>query len=129
MKPDKDKPDKVPEIVHLAEVVVEDKVKKHNGDKPLTLTKAELVERRKMKRGEVKFYPGELRPDFKKSTHRKRECPICGFTRNKLMAVCPRCNNCMACGSFTGENSDRICISCGNYDSGKRENVPTIVVN
>ncbi len=123
------KPDKIPDVVNLPELTPE-KTKKHNGDKPLTLTKAELKERRSMKPGEVKFYRPEQRPEFKKSVHRKRECPICGNNfRGKLKAVCPRCNNCMACGSFTGQNTDRICRICGNYDSGKREVVPTIIVN
>lgn len=129
MKPDKEpKPKTVTEVVNMA-ALVPDTVKKHNGDKPLTLNKTEIRERKAMNVGEVKFYRGDQRPEYNETTHRKRTCPICGFTRGKLLAICPRCKNCMACGSYNGETRDRICKTCGNYDSTKSENVPTIIVN
>jgi len=122
------KPDKIPEIVNMVDLTDEG-TPKIKGDKPLTFNKSQLRERFRMTPGEVKFYRGDQRPEFKKSVIRKRECPLCGFTRNRLMAICPHCNNCMACGSYTGNQKDRNCKTCGNYDSGKTETVPTIIVN
>lgn len=126
MKPDKEeKPKKVTEVVNMVELVPV-KFKKINGNKPLSLNKSELQQRREMKIGEVKFYRPEQVPEYNETTHRKRSCPICGYNRGKLLAICPRCKNCLACGSYNGESRDLICKTCGNYDSGKPESVPTI---
>lgn len=120
---------KVPDFVNLIDFA-DDDTPKHEGDKPLSITKGEKRKRLEMRPGEVKFYKPGQRPKFKRSVHRKRTCPICGFSRRKrLMAICPRCKNCMACGSYNGEQGDKNCKNCGNYDSGKPENVPTIIVN
>jgi hypothetical protein len=128
------KPDKEPKIKTAIEVVnmiefAPTTAKKHNGNKPLTLNKTELAERQSMGLGQVKFYRPEQVPEYNETTHRKRSCPICGYNRGGLIAICPKCKNCMACGSYNGDNRDRICKTCGNYDSGKPQNVPTIIVN
>lgn len=119
---------KVPDQVNLADFVPDD-VKVPKGDKPLSITKNERLARLDMRPGEVKFYQPDQRPEYKESVHRKKACPLCGYSRGRLMAICPRCKNCLACGSYNGEQGDRICKTCGNYDSGKLQNVPTIIVN
>jgi hypothetical protein len=117
---------KVPDFVNLVDFQ-DDDAPKHDGDKPLSITKAERMAR--LTQQGVKFYKADQRPTYKKSVHRKKACPICGLSRGKLMAICPRCKNCLACGSYNGEQRDLICKNCGNYDSGKPETVPTIIVN
>lgn len=119
---------KVPDFVNLADFQ-DDDAPKRKGDKALSISKAERLERLTRRPGEVKFYKPDQRPEFKKSVHRKKACPICGYSRGRLMAICPRCKNCMACGSYNGELGDLTCKNCGNYDSGKPPNVPTIIVN
>lgn len=120
--------DKVPEMVNLIDLAAED-VEKPKADKPITLKKSELIERLEMKPGEIKAWRPEQRPDFKKKVIRKRNCPFCNHDFRKLRAICPRCKNCQACGSFAGNLGDKLCRDCGNYDSGKAEIVPTIFVN
>lgn len=121
------KPKKVPEVVNLPEFA-DKKTKRRNGDRPLSLTKAERLERLNMKPGQVLLYnPGQA-PEYKPSTHRKQTCPICGYSRKKLMAVCWKCNNCMACGSYCGDQQDQICRTCGNFDTAKPDPIPTIIV-
>lgn len=93
------------------------KLKAPKADKPITVSKKELERRRKIRPGHVEFYgPGQA-PEFKKKVVRKRQCPFCGFHNGRLMAVCPRCHNCMACGSFTTESRSENCPICGNYNS------------
>lgn len=120
------KPERVPEVVNLVEIA-DASQPKIEGDKPITVTKAQLRDRMKMKPGEIRYYRGEQHPKYKKSVYRKRACPFCGYSNGRLIAVCLRCKNCMACGSYTGESRDQICQTCGNYNSSPPP--PPITIN
>lgn len=116
---------KVPEMVNLPEFADSDRVKV-KADKPMKFDKVDFNERRRMRPGEVKVWSDDQRPDYKKKTVRKEACPFCTHIFSKLEAICPRCHNCQACGSYTGDQGDLICNSCGNFHRPKTDEPPTI---
>lgn len=118
---------KVPEMVSLLDFADPD-IPKSKADKPFKKTKTELARRLEMKPGEVKVWSDDQRPDYKKKTVRKEECPFCAHVFRKLEAICPRCHNCQACGSYTGSQNDLICNLCGNFNSQTPPEPITIIV-
>lgn len=119
---------RVPDMVNLPEFV-DPSDERPKADKPIRASQKIRRERLNIRPGEVRLWNDEQRPKYEEKVVRKKTCPFCGHHFRKLRAICPRCKNCQACGSYNGNQRDRICKTCGNYDSGKPDNVPTIIVN